>query len=278
MSDTTRRAFFVSDRTGITAETVGHTLLTQFETVPIVAESLRFIDSPQRANAAVDTINEAAEKTGVKPLVFSTLVEQSTRDVIKKSNCLYLDFFDAFIQPLEAELQVASSHTAGRSHGVTNYEEYSSRIEAVNFSLNHDDGSTITRLSDADVILVGISRTGKTPTCLYLSMHYGMRAANFPLTEDDLEEMALPASLREHKSKLFGLTTDPMRLQQIREERRPNSKYSSLGQCDYEIRQAEALFKKLRVPFLDTSQISIEEISTKIIEILNVERGKQPYR
>ena len=271
-----RRVFFVSDRTGITAETLGHSLLTQFDGIRFEKRSMRFIDSPERAEAARATIDRAAQEDGVIPLVFSTLIDPETRMIVRRSHCVYLDFFDTFIEPLERELEVKSNLTAGRSHGLTDMTEYSLRIDAVNFTLNHDDGSTVNQLEDADIILVGISRTGKTPTCLYLSLHYGIRAANFPLTEDDLEEGQLPRSLRPYRNKLFGLTTDPLRLQQIRQERLPNSRYASIQQCDFETRQAEALYKRAGIPHLHTTMKSIEEIAATIIEKANLSDRKLP--
>lgn len=273
-----RTAFFVSDRTAITAETLGKTLLTQFEQVPFEQVALRFVDSRERAEQAADRIRRAAAEDGARPLVFSTLVDPEVRAVLKASGCLYVDLFDAFIGPLERELGVKSSLTAGRSHGLTDIQTYSLRIDAVNYTLQHDDGSAVSRLDDADIILIGISRSGKTPTCLYLSLHYGIRAANFPLTEDDLEVPRLPETLRPYRDKLFGLTTDPSRLQQIRHERRPHSRYASLEQCEFETRQAERLFRKLGIPYLRTTMKSIEEIATTIIDLAGLERRPKRRR
>ncbi len=274
MAGQKRTTFFISDRTAITAETLGHTLLTQFESLNLQKESLRFIDTEERAAEARDRVNAAAARDEGRPLVFSTLIDPRVRAVVKQADCVFLDFFDAFITPLEKELEVKSSLTAGRSHGLTDLDEYSSRIEAINFTLSHDDGSTVSHLDQADIILVGISRTGKTPTCLYLSLHYGIRSANFPLTEDDLDDLRLPATLRPYRSKLFGLTTDPFRLQQIRNERLPNSRYASMEQCDYETRQAEALYRKLGIPHLRTTMKSIEEIATTILDMVGLEKRR----
>lgn len=262
-----RIAFFVSDRTGITAETLGHSLLTQFDEVDLEKVSLRFIDSRERAERARDRINRARAETGLRPLVFSTLITDEWRDIVEQADCLFLDFFATFLGPLERELGMPSNHTAGRSHGLTDINEYSHRIEALNFTLNHDDGGSTRKLEDADIILLGISRTGKTPTCLYLSLHYGIRAANFPLTPDDLDELRLPPVLAPLKGKLFGLTTDAHRLQQIRHERLPNSRYASLSQCDFEVRQADALFRRFGIPYLRTTLKSVEEIAATIIDL-----------
>lgn len=270
-----RTAFFVSDRTAITAETLGHSLLTQFEELSFRRVSLRFIDTVEKAEAVRVRINRCYDDDGAKPLVFSTLVDPETRAIVRDSHGRFVDFFDAFISPLEEELGMRSSHAAGRSHGMNDVHEYSSRIDAINFSLNHDDGSTISHLDHAEVILIGISRVGKTPTCLYLSMHYGIRAANFPLTEDDLEHLRLPATLRDFRQKLFGLNIDPLRLQQIRQHRLPNSRYASLEQCEYETRQSEALFRKLGLPYVRSTMKSIEEIATNVIDLAGLQYRKR---
>jgi regulator of PEP synthase PpsR (kinase-PPPase family) len=272
-----RTAFFISDRTGITAENLGLALLTQFEFLQIKKQWLRFVDTVERARQVLERINRKGVEDGVRPLVFSTLINDEVRAIIKTANCLFVDFFESYISRLEQELDVKSVPTSGHSHGLTDIRLYFSRMDAVNFSLNHDDGSAISHLDQADIVMIGISRTGKTPTCLYLSLHYGMRAANFPLTEDDLEELKLPKILEPHKPKLFGLSTDPIRLQQIRHERLPNSRYASLKQCEFETRQSEALYRKLGIPYLSTTKISIEEIAATIVDKVGFEQNKNPY-
>lgn len=278
MSEPSRRtAFFVSDRTGITAETLGHSLLTQFEFLAFEKRSLRFINNVERAMEARDRINRRSAAEQQPVLVFSTLINAELRDVIKSSDCVFFDFFESFVERLEAELEVRSVPTEGHSHGVTDVRHYFTRMDAINFTLNHDDGSAISHLDQADIVMIGCSRTGKTPTCLYLALHYGALAANFPLTEDELEDLRLPKTLESHRSKLFGLTTDPVRLQLIREERLPNSRYASRQQCEFEIRQSEALFKRLGIPFLSTTTRSIEEISATIVDMVGLEHDKNPY-
>ncbi len=276
MSAAQRTAFFVSDSTCITAQNLGRTLLTQFEFLEFHQYSLRFIDSRERAEKARHVIEHAANHDGHKPLVFSTLLDPEIRAIVQTPVCVYFDLFEAFIGRLERELDAKSVPAVGHSHGMTDREHYFSRMEAINFTLNHDDGSTIAHLDKADIILIGISRTGKTPTCLYLSLNYGIRAANFPLTEDDLDEMRLPRVLVPRRDKLFGLTTDPVRLQQIRNERLPNSRYASMKQCEYETRQAEALYRKLGIAYLSTTMMSIEEISATIVDMAGLERNRSP--
>ncbi len=271
---TKRTAFFISDSTGITAQNLGRALLTQFEFLAFEHTALRFINTPQRAEHARHVIERAAERDGQKPLVFSTLLDAEIRASLQATPCVYFDLFESFVSRLEAELGVCSQPVRGHSHGMTDHEHYFSRMEAINYTLTHDDGCTVAHLDEADLIMLGVSRTGKTPTCLYLSLHYGVRAANFPITEDDLDEMRLPSVLLPRRAKLFGLTTEPQRLQKIRQERLPNSRYASLRQCEYEIRQAEALYRKLGIPCLSTTLISIEEIAATIVDTMGMEYSR----
>ena len=271
-----RTVFFVSDQTGVTAETMGHSLLTQFDGVEFRPVTLPFVSTLDKAEEAARRINLCAQTEDVRPIVFSTLVQDELRDVVKRADGLFLDFFDAFLAPLEAELAVRSSHTSGRAHSMADLTAYTTRINATSFALANDDGAGARDYAHADVVLIGVSRSGKTPTCLYLALQYGVFAANFPLTEDELEFGSLPAALRPHQRKLFGLTIKPERLQQIRHERRPDSRYSSAQQVQYELRTAEALFERSGVPFLDTTECSIEEISSRILDRTGIERRVRP--
>ena len=267
-----RAVFFVSCSTGITAETLGHSLLTQFDNINFDHITMPFVNSIEKGERVLKMINRTAEEEGEKPLVFSTLTNPDVRRIVATSNAVFFDLFDAFIQPLEEELKMESSHAVGRFHGMANYERYMSRIDAVNFALLNDDGVTTKNYGQSDIILTGVSRAGKTPTCLYLAMQYGVRAANYPLTEEDLEEAILPDELVPYKEKLYGLTIDPQRLQEIRSERRPNSRYASAMQCDYETRKAEEIFRSHDIPFVSTTTTSIEEISTTILHEAGIER------
>jgi regulator of PEP synthase PpsR (kinase-PPPase family) len=260
-----RTAFFVSDRTGITAEMLGHSLLTQFESVRFQEVTLPFVDSVEKAGDVVRQINELAEKEGVRPIVISTLVNTDIAEVVRAANALFLDCFEIFISPLEKELGVMASHAIGRSHSVNDFVNYHHRIESVNYTLSHDDGVSTRDLTQADVILVGVSRCGKTPTCLYLAMQYGVRAANYPLVPEDFSTMQLPAHLRPLRPRLYGLTIRPERLQQIRNERRPGSKYATLANCEFEVREAEALMRQEGIRVLDVTTKSVEELATTIL-------------
>lgn len=271
-----RTVFFVSDQTGVTAETMGHSLLTQFDGLEFRPVTLPFIATLDKAAEAARRINLTAETEGVRPIVFSTLVQDDVRAVVKQAGGLFLDFFDAFLGPLEAELAVRSSHASGRAHSISDLNAYTTRINATNFALANDDGAGARDYERADLVLIGVSRSGKTPTCLYLALQYGIFAANFPLTEDELESGAVPTALRAHQRKLFGLTIKTDRLQQIRNERRPDSRYASPQQVQYEVRAAEALFDRTGVPYLDTTECSIEEISSRILERTGLERRVRP--
>ena len=264
MSDK-RSAFFVSDRTGITAEMLGHSLLTQFDDVRFNEITLPFVDSVEKARDVVAQINSQGATDGLRPLVISTLARTEIAQIIGQSNSLFLDCFEIFISPLERELGVRASHAIGRTHNVTDFVNYHHRIESVNYTLSHDDGVTNRDLNDADIILVGVSRCGKTPTCLYLAMQFGISAANYPLIPEDFNTMLLPSPLRPLHGKLYGLTIRPERLQQIRTERKPGSKYATLANCEFEVREAEALMRQEGIPYLDATSKSVEELATTIL-------------
>jgi len=266
-----RTVFFISDRTGITAETLGHSLLTQFD-IDFEQVTLPFVDDAQRARKAIEQINRITMDGGPRPLIFSTVVQDDVRHMLKGANAAFFDFFDAFILPLESELGAKSSHAIGKSHGLGNPEVYDFRIAAMNYALKYDDGQVVRRYDKADIIIVGVSRTGKTPVSLYLAMQHGIFAANYPLTEEELMDGKLPKLLQPYRNKLYALTIQPERLHAIRQERKPNSKYASLAQCQVEIMRGETLYKREQIPCVNSTAISIEEIATTIIHTKNLKR------
>ena len=267
-----RTVFFISDGTGITAETFGNAILAQFEMRPRHVR-LPFIDSVDKAHQAVRQINHTAEVEGQRPIVFTTLVNEEVLGVIQHScKGMLLDMFGTFVNPLEQELGITSNHRIGRFSDVSKSKEYHDRIEAINFSLAHDDGQLNRDLEIADVILVGVSRSGKTPTSLYLAMQHGLKAANYPLIPEDFERRQLPVALQPHRKKVFGLTIDPLRLSEIRNERRPNSRYASLENCRYEVSEAEAMMRRAGIRWLSTTHKSIEEIATTILQEVSPQR------
>jgi len=267
-----RTVFFVSDGTAITAETFGHSLMTQFSNVEFRQVRLPFVDTPSKGRDAASLIDRAAEADGgAKPLVFSTIVDPEVSEILTGANCHLFDMFATFMEPLERALGVGRSPRVGQAHGMGDSQGYEDRMEATNYALSHDDGIS-KRLDAAEVILVGVSRSGKTPTCLYMALHFGVKAANYPLTEEDLEQPRLPAFLREHKQKLFGLSIDPERLAQIRENRRPGSRYASIKQCRYEVEAAAAMMRAEGVPTLSSTDSSIEELASRILLELGLQR------
>jgi len=260
-----RYAYVISDRTGLTAEAMAHSLLSQFPKIEFRTETLAFIDNTIKARELVEKIAQKTAETGQQPLLFVTLVDEEIREIFQSSSAVVFDLFDTFIGPMEKELDVESSHSVGQSHGVADVAEYTSRIAAVHFALATDDGMETQHYRKADIILVGVSRCGKTPTSLYLAMHFGLFASNYPLTGSELSARGLPAHLQRFRDKAFGLTIDPLRLLQIRKERYGGESYSSAAACQKEVAQAEAIFRTTRMPCVNTTRMSIEEISATIM-------------
>ena len=279
MSDRTpaafeRTVFYVSDGTGITSETMGHSVMTQFSALRMRKETIPFIDSPDKAREAVARINEAGRRDGKRPIVFSTLVEPAVNAQLKHADALILDLIESFVVPLEQELGIKSSHSIGRSHTIADSENYQRRIEAINFALAHDDGQSAKGLAAADVILVGVSRSGKTPTSIYLAMQFGVKAANYPLIPEDFERNELPSALPPHRSKIFGLSIAPERLAEVRHERRPNSRYAALDNCRHEVTAAEQLMRREGIRWLSSTTKSIEEIAATILQEVGLGRSQ----
>ncbi len=261
-----RTAFFISDSTGITAETLGLSLLAQFENLEFEKVILPYVDSEERAHAAVHKINSVGERDGLEPIIFDTIVDKDIRQIISAGSKGYtVDVLATFLKPLEHFLGEKSSYHVGRVRSASAEANYKHRIDAVNYALDNDDGARINRYDQAELILIGVSRSGKTPTCLYLAMQSGLFVANYPLTEEDMENHHLPKALQPHRERLYGLTIDPQRLAAIRQERRANARYSSITQCEDEVRQSEAMFRRFGIPSIDTTHASIEEIATRIL-------------
>ena len=269
---TRRTVFFVSDGTGITAQMLGQSLLTQFEGIEFHQVTLPFIDTAEKAEECRGRIDAEASNGNGRPIIFSTLVNNEVRQSLRMAKAVFIDFFETFIDPLEAGLGVKSNHTIGRSHSAADKHHYHQRIEAVNFSMAHDDGGSHRELDQADVILVGVSRSGKTPTSLYLALQFGIKAANYPLIPEDFERMQLPEVLRGYNTKLFGLSIAPERLREIRQERRPDSKYSDAANCRYEVEQAEKMMRREGIRWINSTTKSIEEIAATIMRELRIER------
>lgn len=267
-----RSVFFVSDGTAITAETLGHSLLAQFPHVDFDIHIIPYITTEEAATNVVAEINARAQKDGEKPLVFDTLVDPYVRDIINTAKAVNLDVFEGLISKLADELGTIPTTLVGQTHAVTDSESYKSRIDAVHFALDNDDGARTRHYDKADLILIGVSRSGKTPTSIYLSLQFGIRVANYPLTEEDLDDNRLPAVLRPHKNKLFGLMIDAERLVAIRSERKANSRYASFRQCEMELRAIEGIYISEGIKHLNVSEMSIEEISTRVLQMTGLKR------
>jgi len=268
-----RSAYYISDGTAITAEVFGHALLSLF-TIEFKHITVPFVETAEQAKDVVRKISESFQDSKTRPLVFYTIVNTDVRKIISNSVGINYNFLDQFVAPIEKILGVPSKPEKHRTHSI-HETTYDIRIEAVNYALANDDGANLKNYADADIILVGVSRSGKTPTSLYLALQYGIKAANYPFTEEDLGDVIkLNPALKRYKEKLFGLTIHPERLHQIRSERRANSKYASLQQCRMELREVEGLYRKERIPFLNSTKFSIEEISAKILATTGLQRRK----
>jgi hypothetical protein len=266
-----RMVFFISDSTGITAETIGNSILAQFEGIQFEKHRLPFVDDAHKAEAAALRIKTRYAQSGERPIVVNTMADRGLCEIVAASGALMLDVFAPFIGPLEEELGAKRSGMVNRSHGLVDFDKYEARINATNYALAHDDGIDVD-YEQSDLILIGVSRSGKTPTCLYMALHYGVKAANYPLTDDDLDKLELPKRLKPYKDRLFGLNIDPQRLAQIREQRRPGSRYATLQQCRWELEQADRLMRQAGISSLNTTHVSIEEIASKIFERFGIER------
>ncbi|GGI89034.1 posphoenolpyruvate synthetase regulatory kinase/phosphorylase PpsR [Shewanella gelidii] len=266
----TQKVFYISDGTAITAEVFGHAVLSQFP-VEFEALTIPFVETTAKAKSVIKQINDSFITTGIRPIVFHSIIKPEIREIIYSSEGVDYDFLNTFVSPLEQQLGIKASPVIHRTHGKANHT-YEARIDAINYAMDNDDGQTMKHMDKADIILLGVSRCGKTPSSLYLSMQFGIKAANYPFTEDDMDNLKLPEVLKRNKSKLFGLTIDPNRLHEIRQSRLENSRYSSLRQCRLEVKEVEMLYKKERIPFVNTTNHSVEEISTKILDMTGLER------
>lgn len=267
-----RRVFFVSNGTAITAETLGHSLLAQFPVLQFKTKTIPFINTEDKAISVREEIDRGANDRNELPIVIATMADPELKKIINLSNALILDPLAEFLPQLEKILSVQSSNLGGISHRISNPSMYESRIDAIDFSLIHDDGGKTRNYDESDIILIGVSRTGKTPSCLYLALQFGLKAANYPITEEDMESDSLPVPIRPFKDRLYGLTTDAHRLVNIRQERRPNSRYSSIEQCRFEIRAAEEMYHRHNIRCLNTTTMSVEEIAARIVEDTGLHR------
>lgn len=264
-----RAAYFVSDSTGVTAETLGNALLVNFPGIPFARHTIPFVDTADGARAVVADIDRDAA-AGRAPLVFTTVKQAALRGILASSKATIIDLLAGHLTELEQALGTTASEQLGQFHGLGDTEQYFARMRAVEYAIEHDDGQSARALDQADVVIIAPSRCGKTPTTMYLALQHGLRVANYPLTDDDFPSEGLPKLIAKYANRCFGLTTTPLRLSQVRHERRPNSRYSSLEQCTLELRQAEDLYRRNRVPFLNSATKSVEEMSAVIMQTMKL--------
>lgn len=267
-----RDVFYVSDGTAITSETMGHAVLGQFS-IETRQTTLPFVENVERANDVKALIDKAYEETGNKPLVFFSIVVPEVKQVIEQSNAQLYDVLNALVEPLSKDLGLQPKPKLQRSHSIKkDVHSYMDRIAAIEYTLAHDDGISLNNLDQADIILLGVSRCGKTPTSLYLTMQFGIRAVNYPFIEEDMGRLKLPSAIEPFRYKTFGLTIEPERLHAIREGRMANSEYASQDQCQKELNTVEALFRREAIPYLNTTSLSVEEIATRLLDMSGLQR------
>lgn len=273
MSDiSSRKIYFVSDGTGISVETMGKSLLTQFKSVKFELTTVRYVSSVEKAEEVVEEISNYSNNSSIRPIMFFTVVDDRIRQVLLRSLSLNIDVLGSFLSTLELELGVQSNCSPGLSHSGASSSDYDNRIEALNFTLNTDDGTKVDRYDEADIIIIGVSRSGKTPTCLYLALQYGIKAANYPIVPEDFEVNQFPKPLQGLEEKIFGLIIEPDRLHKIRQKRRPNSDYSSLMRCKVEIDKAKRMYVNSKIDYLDSTNLSVEELATRILKLKHLRR------
>jgi len=267
-----RTAFYISDGTALTAEAFGHALLSMFP-VEFQHKTLPFVDTQDKAEKVCRQIRQSLKENGEPPLIFHTFVNEKLKTKITNCGGISYDFLEQFKGSVEQELKVKAEPKTHRTHGV--HKNYNFRVDAINYALDNDDGKRLNQLDEADIILVGVSRTGKTPTSLYLALQYGIKAANYPLTEDDdFEHLDLPKELKQQRHKLFGLTLNAQRLHEIRSQRRHGSQYASMQQCRFELQEVEKLYRREAIPFINSTHFSVEEIAAKILAKTNLQRRR----
>lgn len=265
-----RPVYFVSDHTGVTAEVLGHSLLARFAGLDLRTSTRPFVNTLQRADALASEL-AALPETAV---VFSTITDTAIRARIASAPCAHFDLFEPFLGPLTELFGSPPQERVGAYHGIRDLASYQARIDAVEYTLATDDGTNVGRYGHAEVVMIGVSRVGKSPTCLYLALQYGVRAANYPLAENDFERDGLPEPVAPYRGRLFGLTIAPQRLHELREQRRPGSAYAAQRRCAFEVSQAERLFRRHAIPFQDASTLSVEELAALVLQRAGLERHR----
>jgi len=268
-----RDVFYVSDGTAITCETLGHAVLGQF---PFIAneQTIPFVENTTKALQVVQRINQAKKETGSQPVVFLSTVVPEVKAILMTADANIYDVLSMLVEPIQKDLQLEATPKLQRSRSVSKDEKaYYDRISAVEYTLSHDDGISLKNIEEADLILLGVSRSGKTPTSLYMALQFGVRVINYPFISEDMQTLRLPPVFEIYRHKLFGLTIDTHRLSEIRNERLADSTYASEQQCQEELDKVETLFRREAIPYINTSSLSVEEISARILQKTGLKRS-----
>lgn len=261
--------YYISDSTAILVKNLGHSLICQFPEINFIEEKFPFVNSVKEAQKVLAHILKRSG--GRQPIVFSTIMNEDVRNVFNNSEIEFIDAYGHFLTRLEDCLEATALRVAGY-YRTTTEVDLAKRAENINFSLEHDDGTGLDGYPAADVILLGISRTGKTPISVYLATQMGLKAANFPLIDKYLTEYRLPDQIVRSKHKAVGLTTTPELLSSIRERRLPGSNYARLSTCLEEMDQADKIYKKYKIPTISSAGKSIEEIATQVSQELKLSK------
>lgn len=268
----TRSVFYVSDSTAMTAKGLGKSLLAQFDNIAFIEYLRPYIDTEPKVLQLVNELKHAQVLDGQAPIIFASMMDETLMAALSSQVSGVIDILKPFMQQLELMMAEKSSRAVGRAHNASNVDVYKKRIEAIDFTLATDDGLQINNYDHADIILLGISRSGKTPTALYLTLNFGLKVANFPFTADDLPRFTLNPAHERNRFKLIGLMISPARLQSIRRERRPESKYADHLQIMLELDALNELFFREKIPFIDTTTRSVEEIAASIMSIVSIRK------
>jgi len=263
----TYQIYLISDSTGETLDRIFLALKAQFQNIKYKVHSYSFT---RTENQILKILEDAKENEN--SVIFYTIVDNNLAKYLsntsdeKKIPCFGI--LGNLILNFSKILNQKASHEPSGQHVLN--EEYYDRIEAIQFTMNHDDGNLLNDIEKSDIILVGVSRTSKTPTSIYLA-NKGFKTSNIPL----VNENSLPKKLRENPQAtcVVGLNTEPERLVDLRKNRMnslketENTKYTSIENIKKEIEEAKKTFRKYRWPSIDVTRKSVEETAASIIKI-----------
>jgi len=264
---TSKDVYYISGSTALLAEDMGQALLCQFQEISFHEEKIPFIKTKEDAEKALEHIRE--QSGGRRPLIFCTIMDQQIRRILDSPEVEFFDVFGSILDRLETCLETKALRVPGYSRTIDDMT-LAKRVEAIHFSIEHDDGTRTREYDEAEVILVGVSRSGKTPVSVYLATHMGIKSANFPLTAEHLDSYELPHEIIRNRKKVVGLTTSPQLLHKIREQRYSGSNYAKVSTCASELSQAKQIYMKYNIPVVETDGKSIEETSVQVTQLVDI--------